>query len=166
MKYYLKGLLFFVVILFSSCEKADNYTMDARTNFEALWTIMDEHYCFSEYKDVDWKKVYRKYSPQVTDTIDRYQLFDLLGNMLSELKDGHTNLVSPFNIARYWSWYEDYPANFNREIQKNYLGTRYSIAGGMKYLELPAIYTTEVSRTVSERRIWTKCSLLSENVKD
>ena len=114
MKYYLKGLLFFVVILFSSCEKADNYTMDARTNFEALWTIMDEHYCFFEYKDVDWKKVYRKYSPQVTDTIDRYQLFDLLGNMLSELKDGHTNLVSPFNIARYWSWYEDYPANFNR----------------------------------------------------
>ena len=60
MKYYLKGLLFFVVILFSSCEKADNYTMDARTNFEALWTIMDEHYCFFEYKDVDWKKVYRK----------------------------------------------------------------------------------------------------------
>ena len=92
MKYYLKGLLFFVVILFSSCEKVDNYTMDARTNFEALWTIMDEHYCFFEYKDVDWKKVYRKYSPQVTDTIDRYQLFDLLGNMLSELKDGHTNL--------------------------------------------------------------------------
>lgn len=177
MKYYLKNLFFFAWVLFSSCEKADDYTMDARANFEALWTIMNEHYCFFGYKDVNWDKVYRKYSPQVTDTMDRYQLFDLLGNMLAELKDGHTNLVSPFNVARYWSWYEDYPANFNREIQKNYLGTRYSIAGGMKYLQLPEtkigyIYYGSFSNSVGEKNLdevlfaFRKCKGLIIDVRD
>ena len=100
-----------------------------------------------------------------------------MGNMLSELKDGHTNLVSPFNIARYWSWYEDYPTNFNQEIQKNYLGTRYSIAGGMKYLELPEtkigyIYYGSFSNSVGEKNLdevffaFRKCKGLIIDVRD
>jgi C-terminal processing protease CtpA/Prc len=39
-------------------------------------------------------------------------------------------------MSRYWAWYEDYPANFYKEIQDNYLGTDYKIAGGMKYKRL------------------------------
>ncbi len=56
--------------------------------------------------------------------------------MLAEIKDGHTNLISSFDMSRYWAWYEDYPANFYTEIQDNYLGTDYKIAGGMKYKRL------------------------------
>ncbi|MDR3269468.1 MAG: S41 family peptidase, partial [Tannerella sp.] len=145
-----------LVMPFASCEKADVYTMDPRTNFEALWTIMDEHYCFFDYKEVDWNEVHDRYSRQVTDTMDRYALFDLLGEMLSELKDGHTNLVSSFNVARYWAWYEDYPPNFNVEVQKKYLGTKYLITGGIKYIRLPDaevgyIYYGSFSNAVSEK---------------
>jgi C-terminal processing protease CtpA/Prc len=142
---------------FVSCEKADIYTMDPQTNFDALWNIMDKHYCFFDHKEVDWDEVYRNYSTQLTDTMNRYALFDLLGEMLAELKDGHTNLVSPFDIARYWAWYENYPPNFNVDIQKKYLGTgtQYHISGGAKYAQLAGteigyIYYGSFSSAVSE----------------
>ena len=68
--------------------------------------------------------------------MNQYVLFDVLGDMLNELKDGHTNLISTFNMSRYWDWYLDYPDNFDSDIQENYLGRNYSIAGGLKYTTL------------------------------
>ncbi|MDR1408405.1 MAG: S41 family peptidase [Tannerella sp.] len=125
-----------VALSLAGCEKTDVYTMDPETNFEALWRIIDEHYCFFEYKNVDWDEVHAKYGRQVSDTLDKYELFDLLGDMLSELKDGHTNLISSFDVARYWDWYENYPRNFNENIHNSYLGTDYKITGGAKYRRL------------------------------
>ena len=55
-----------------------------RVNFDALWTILDRNYCFFEYKDVDWDKVYREYSVRVTSDIDNDGLFKLMGQMLAE----------------------------------------------------------------------------------
>ena len=51
--------------------------------------------------------------------MNQYVLFDVLGDMLNELKDGHTNLISTFNMSRYWDWYLDYPDNFDSDIQEN-----------------------------------------------
>lgn len=124
-------MLFFLLI--NACEKADEYVTSPRENFEALWTIIDEHYCFFDYKELDWNQVHDQYSVQIKDTMNQYELFDVLGKMLAELKDGHTNLISSFDIARYWKWYEDYPDNYNEVIQRNYLGTDYHIASGVKY---------------------------------
>lgn len=129
------GLLLLSLLL-SGCEKATKYNSSPRDNFEALWKIMDENYCFFEFKDVDWDEVHDRYSLLVKDTMNQYELFDVLGKMLAEVKDGHTNLISSFDMSRYWAWYEDYPANYSSEIQDNYLGTDYKIAGGMKYKRL------------------------------
>jgi C-terminal processing protease CtpA/Prc len=153
--FYPLAALIFLLCTITGCEKSDVYTTDARTNFEALWKIMDEHYCFFEYKEVDWNDVYRKYNAKLVDTMNKYELFDLLGDMLAELKDGHTNLISSFNLARYWAWYEDYPVNFNEKIQKNYLGKHYRIAGGLEYVQLPDVqvgyaYYGSFSSAVSE----------------
>ena len=136
MKLRIIDYLVLVGILFSACEKADKYNPSPRDNFEALWQILDENYCFFEFKDIDWDEVHDRYSVQINETMSQYDLFEVLGKMLAELKDGHTNLFSSFDVARYWAWYEDYPANFNAEIQKNYLGTDYKIAGGLKYKRL------------------------------
>lgn len=133
-RYILTSVSAFLLLLLAvGCEKDDKNLYSPRDNFEALWTILDEHYCFFEYKDVDWDEVHQRYSVQVSDTMNQYVLFDLLGKMIAELKDGHTNLISSFDVARYWKWYEDYPDNYNEVIQRNYLGTDYHIAAGMKY---------------------------------
>ncbi|MDU1905304.1 MAG: S41 family peptidase [Dysgonomonas sp.] len=120
-------------LLFASCFHEDDYGNSKRENFELLWKIMDEKYCFFEYKDIDWNDVYTRYSERIVEEMPNESFFDVMGEMLAELKDGHVNLYATHNVARYWKWYEDYPDNFDEKIQRNYIGTDYAIAGGMKY---------------------------------
>ena len=108
---------------------------NAQGNFDALWKIIDTRYCYLDYKKIDWNAVYNKYQPKVKEVKSRYDFFDLLGNMLAELKDGHVNLYSGFDKTRYWKWYTDYPSNFNWDIIKSdrYLGATYRIASSLRY---------------------------------
>ena len=106
-------------------------------NFEALWQIIDEHYCFFDYKrheyGLDWNAVYNKYKVRVSNHMTTVQLFEVLTDMLAELRDGHVNLSNSMDYGRYWTWHEAYPQNFNDSLERRYLGTDYKISGGMKY---------------------------------
>ena len=126
-------LLFFCLSLFIGCIDEEEQPDTPEGNFEALWKIMDEHYCFFDYKNVDWNSVYNIYKVRARGDISREQLFEVLTDMLSELRDGHVNLYSAFDYGRYWRWHEDYPTNFSDTLQRRYLGTDYRIAAGMKY---------------------------------
>lgn len=129
----LVGCLMVAATLLFSCIDEDSYDDDPVGNFEALWRLMDEHYCFFDYKQVDWDSVHSVYVPRVRNDMDNYALFDTLASMLSVLKDGHVNLYAAHDIGRYWAWYEDYPDNFYEELQRHYLGTDYRIAGNIRY---------------------------------
>ena len=123
--------------LLGACVDVGQYDNNPRGNFEALWRIIDEHYCFFDYKQqeygLDWHAVYNKYAPQFDDQMTEEQTFEVLTNMLGELKDGHVNLYAPFDVGRDWSWKEDYPSHFSENVLKLYLGKDYKIAAGMKY---------------------------------
>jgi Periplasmic protease len=122
------------LLIMTSCFHEDKYGNTKQENFELLWKIMDEKYCFFEYKDIDWNDVYAQYRVRITEDMPNESFFDVLGEMLAELKDGHVNLYATHNVARYWKWYEDYPDNFDTKIQQDtYLGTDYKIAGGLRY---------------------------------
>ena len=128
---------FFAFFLFTSCVDVEEFDDTPSGNFEALWKIIDEHYCFLDYKQqaigLDWQDVYNKYKVRVDDDMTSTQLFEVLSDMLSELRDGHVNLTSSRDLARYWSWYEDYPANVSDTLLRRYLGTDYKIASGLYY---------------------------------
>ena len=53
MKHFLRSilplLLFLCASLLSGCVKEDEVANNPRGNFEALWRIIDEHYCFFDY---------------------------------------------------------------------------------------------------------------------
>jgi len=141
----MKKLFFLILSLLlavnlTSCIDEDEYSDTPKGNFEALWKIINEHYCFFNYKQqeygLDWNEVYVRYSKQIDDGMSEAQMFEVLGNMLGELHDGHVNMYAPFDYARYWSWHEDYPSNFSDTLQRRYLGTDYKIASGMKYRKL------------------------------
>ena len=121
----------------TSCLDDDSLEQDDTLlgNFEACWQTLDAHYCFFDEKDVDWDGVYRRYRPLFDDSIQtQFQLFSLLDEMLDTLRDGHVNLYAPFNTARYWSWFEDYPANFDANLlDKYYIGTGYWYTSGIQY---------------------------------
>lgn len=120
-----------------SCVDEDELPDTPQGNFEALWKIIDEHYCFLDYKQheigLDWQAVYNKYKVRVDEQMGDAQLFEVLAQMLGELRDGHVNLVASHDYGRYWSWYEDYPTNFSDSLYRLYMGTDYKIASGLSY---------------------------------
>lgn len=128
------------LFVFHSCVQEDFYDNTRRGNYEALWRIMNEHYCFFDYKKqelgVDWDDVHARYAYKINENMDNTQLFEVLAQMLSELQDGHVNLSATFDYGRNWSFYEDYPENYNDSIAKLYLGHHYSITSGLKYIIL------------------------------
>lgn len=120
-----------------SCIDEDEFPDTPRGNVEALWKIIDEHYCFLDYKHqeygLDWDDVRRRYLAQAEDNLSRAQLFELMTGMLAELRDGHVNLYASHDNGRYWTWYEAYPTNFSDSLHRLYMGTDYRIASGLHY---------------------------------
>lgn len=119
--------------LFAGCILEEEFDNTPQGNFEALWKIIDEQYCFLDYKQIDWDAIHDQYQPLITPNMSNDGLFEVLGNMLAELKDGHVNLYSASNTARYWDWYLDYPRNYDEALVEQYLGRDYRIASGLKY---------------------------------
>ena len=123
----------FCILALASCVEEEEFSDDPMGNFEALWRIMDEHYCFFDEKNIDWNEVHLRYRKQINSGMNDKQLFEVMCNMLSELRDGHVNLYTSFDMARYWSWYESYPPNYSDSLVNHYLGTHYKIAASIKY---------------------------------
>lgn len=134
---YISGLVTSLTLTLSSCIDNDVYDDSPQGNFDALWKIIDEQYCFLDYKaeeyGLDWNEVYERYQQDIIPTMSQKDLFYVFDNMLDELRDGHVNLYASFDVARYWDWFEDYPENFSDSIQRIYLGTDYHIASGLTY---------------------------------
>lgn len=132
------AILFALIFCVLSCQRGeDTYDTDPQANLDALWTLIDEHYCFLDYKaqeiGLDWDRVYSEYSGKLNPEMSRTQLFEVLSGMLGELRDGHVNLSTSLDLGRYWNWKDDYPANFDQELRDRYLGTDYKIGAGVKY---------------------------------
>jgi Periplasmic protease len=123
----------FYLSLVPGCIEIEEVDNSPRGNFEALWKIIDEQYCFFEYKDINWQNIHRSYSSRIDNQMSNESLFGVLDEMLQELKDGHVNLSTPFDIGRYWKWFEDYPPNYYVSLRDRYLGNNYAISGGIRY---------------------------------
>ena len=146
------------LFLLGACTKIEEYDNTPTGNFEALWRIIDEKYCFFDYKaeeyGLDWDEVYHQYKRKIADGMSNAGLFEVLGDMLDELRDGHVNLYAAHDVARYWDFHEGYAPNFSEEIQAHYLGTDYKIASGLRYTILPDnigyIYVPSFSNSIGE----------------
>lgn len=119
-----------------SCHDVPEYESDATGNFDALWSVVDEHYCFFEEKHIDWDSVRMLYRPLITEKTNVIELFQICAGMLNSLQDGHVNLTSSFNTSYYRKWWSDYPQNYDeRVVQEHYLKFKYySVAGAYYYL--------------------------------
>lgn len=135
----LRGLLAMLAIcLLPACHDIEEWDNDPHGNFQALWTIIDEHYCFFAEKEIDWNEIHDRYSRKVAPEMTSEELFRVCADMVNELRDGHTNLSAPFNTSYYRAWWSDYPQNFDlRLIQEHYFNFNYSSIGSLMYGVLP-----------------------------
>ncbi len=123
----------------TACVTEEELSNNSQGNFNALWTTLDQHYCFFDYKNaeygLDWEKVRQKYLPAISERMTQKQLYEVLANMTYELRDGHVNLSAAHNVSRYGKWFDDYPMNQSDSLERIYLGRSedYAQASGLKY---------------------------------
>ena len=117
---------FAALCVFSACHDIDEWDNNPRGNFDALWQILDEHYCFFDEKGIDWDKAHADFAAKIAPSMTQEELFLVCSDMLDLLKDGHVNITTSFNTYYYRGWWSDYQQNFNlRNIEENYLHFNY-----------------------------------------
>jgi len=131
----IKFLMPFLLVLTACVEDPQTFPNTWQGNFDALWNTIDKRYCYLDYKQINWDSIHVVYQSKLTTVTTELDFFDLMGDMLAELKHGHVNLYSDFDKSRYWNWFQDYPSNYQAELiySPRYLGSNYRISGGMRY---------------------------------
>ena len=114
-----------IIIVFASCEKVlfekDHASSDPLENFEYLWNEVDKKYSYFELKKIDWDQIKAEFEKRARHYMTEEQLFDLLAEMLNELRDDHVNLISPFNVSRY-NLRLQHPQNYHqRTVEEFYV---------------------------------------------
>lgn len=133
------NILFLLIGLLSatSCIREDVSGNTPEANFESLWKIIDEQYCFLNYKKqeygLDWDQVHETYAKRITPSMGWEALFEVLSEMVAELRDGHVNLTSSLASSQYRQWFDSYPRNFSDSIQSIYLKKDYNQSSGLTY---------------------------------
>ena len=133
------NILFLLISLLNatSCIREDVSGNTPEANFESLWEIIDEQYCFLDYKKqeygLDWDQVHDAYAKRITPSMGWEALFEVLSEMVAELRDGHVNLTSSLASSQYRQWFDSYPRNFSDSIQSIYLKKDYNQSSGLTY---------------------------------
>jgi hypothetical protein len=98
----------------------DEFDESPLVNFESCWQILDENYCFFDYKQIDWDAIHDKYAAMIHDETDERELFQILSSMTHELQDGHVNVIAKYFYSAYDGWFQPYPPNFDWSVIQNY----------------------------------------------
>lgn len=131
--------LFVFAFAFTSCERAfmeqdePNHPVNV---FEYLWNQVDQNYTFFDVKGINWDSVHELYRPKVYDDMSSDSLFRVCAAMLNTLRDGHTNLISGFDVSHNDSVYYKMYAEKNIDedvVFLNYLTVNHHTTGSFKH---------------------------------
>lgn len=147
MKRILNIITVITAVFATSCVKNDyvkEVDNDFKANYEAFWQLFEDNYCFlGEHfgytKNVDWHKVYDEMMPKVEAAKTEVELFDIMGESIDYLKDGHIWIDTKFAHRGCYTFYYDendveYPANFiSGLVSEKYLDYAFRTRKGHRY---------------------------------
>lgn len=105
----------FILLLTVSCSKIlvkPNIADSPQKTFNQLWGDINDKYVFFEYKNINWDSVKQVYEPLIYAEMENEELYDVLGDMILTLRDGHTSIYTPFDTCKYY-FYKGVSNNFN-----------------------------------------------------
>ena len=79
----MKKILTYILslLVFTGCIQEDSFDNNAIGNFDALWSIIDQRYCFFDYAEkeygLNWDAVYNKYRLMISEETTDEELFDM-----------------------------------------------------------------------------------------
>ena len=100
-RYWIAYCLIITSLLSCTSKNEVTYSTDPVENINALWQIIDTKYCYLDAKHIDWDSIHWEYMSRAAllKKDDEIGLFDLCAEMLDNLKDGHVNLYTPFDVS-------------------------------------------------------------------
>lgn len=162
MKTIIKYLIaVFFLIFFISCENLvleKNPENNPLSTFEVFWTNLDQRYAYFSLKNINWDSIYSEYKPGVYNEMPSNELWDILSDMLCELKDGHVNVIDN-NRWSYWLNCKEQTYNVNFDYQvivNNYLKRPIKYSGPLLYNildDIGYIYIPDFESDVSDKDI-------------
>ncbi len=110
------------LMLACGSQPPDEPQADPTLVFELAWSTYDTEYPSFSIRGVDWDASRETYRPRVTPQSTDQELFEVLSEMLLELRDGHVAVDSPVGYATYSGWFDQVPANFDETFISRYVG--------------------------------------------
>jgi len=126
-----------LLLVGTSCENLlfdeDLASTSPHENFDYLWKECHEKYSYFELKGIDWNEVKTEYRNQLYVGMSEDSLFNVMGAMLTELKDDHANLISNFKTSFFGVEYQA-QKNFDwRIIVDRYINPNFLISGSFSH---------------------------------
>ncbi len=123
-KYFIYYLV--IIISFTSCEKAflsNGPNADNQLEvFDEFWNTFNEKYAMFEFKNVDWQTSYDSHRPMITENTSDEELFEILGDMVLSLRDGHTSLTDiSRDSTKQFDILKGEPLNYDADILVTHL---------------------------------------------
>lgn len=101
-------ILFFVTFNYCQAQKLSK----PERNFEFFWSTFDKHYPSFKIRKVDWQEQYKKYRPLVTKNTTDDELFSILNEIVTPLRDGHIAISKTGDLpasAKYSAFHQQFP---------------------------------------------------------
>ncbi|MBD0288398.1 MAG: S41 family peptidase [Flavisolibacter sp.] len=98
-------IAFIAILFFASCSKqfvGEGISNSPVQNFETLWQDFDQHYGAFGPKGIEWKALYTKYRPAITESMSDKALLDTMAHMLDVLNDNHIYIRPMANTGLPW----------------------------------------------------------------
>lgn len=71
---------------------------DALVNFDYIWNTFNEYYPEYEHRPLNWDDIRDEYRSQVSSLTTDQELSELLGDLFSQLQDGHVGIEAPNDL--------------------------------------------------------------------
>jgi carboxyl-terminal processing protease len=72
----------------------DAQLRDAEFMFELFWLNLRENYANSVERNINWNEIYLNYRPKISSLSTKYDLFDVMGQIVTLTKDQHTKVIA------------------------------------------------------------------------
>ena len=116
-----KYILTVLVLVICSCNipyiNAD-YSSSHKDTFKYYFNELEEHFVYWDIKgesgtELSTQTLWDFYNPLVNNNLSDEDFFDLLADFTNELKDGHSNIISPFARQSYYDQLIEEAIGFN-----------------------------------------------------
>ena len=67
--------------------------------FDQVWTLVRDHYVYTDFRGLDWPAIHDEYTPKVRDAADAAAAYSLIAEMIDRLGDGHSAFSDPQEAA-------------------------------------------------------------------